>query len=170
MRIAVLSLLLLAAGAANAQTPPTCTSAQFHQLDFWLGDWNAKWDASPGTPAGQGSNHITRGYEGCVIEEHFDGRPSQHLQGHSVSTYVAPTKNWRQTWVDNEDGYIDLAGGPNGKGEFVLTTLPRPNNARANRMIFTAITPRSFLWRWQQTLDGKTWTDSWVIHYTRKAA
>ena len=88
--------------------------------------------------------------------------------GHSVSIYFAPTKQWRQTWVDNEGGYIDLTGGPDAKGNFILTTLPRPANPKASRMIFTDIKPGSFTWRWQKTTDGRTWADSWVIFYTRR--
>ncbi len=112
MRVLIATFVGLLATPALAQTaPPACAGPEFRQLDFWLGDWDAEWGASPGTPAGTGSNHITKSYEGCVIEEHFDGRPGQHLMGHSVSVYFAPTRQWRQTWVDNEGGYIDLAGG-----------------------------------------------------------
>jgi hypothetical protein len=169
---ALLAVVALPACAANAPAPPppppNCNGPQFRQLDFWLGDWDAKWDPSPGD-TGIGSNHIARSYEGCVIEEHFDGHPGQHLMGHSVSAYFAPTRDWRQTWVDNEGGYIDLTGGPQPNGDFVLTTLPKPSG-KANRMVFTDIAPDSFTWRWQANTDGKTWTDSWVIHYTRKKA
>ena len=158
----LVSLPALAQGA-----PPTgCSSPESRQIDFWLGDWDAAWEASPGTPAGSGSNHIARTYDGCVTEEHFEGGT---LRGHSVSLYFAPARDWRQTWVDNQGSYIDLTGGPDGKGDFVLTTLPRPGG-RASRMIFTDIKPDSFTWRWQGTAHGKAWSDSWVIHYTRKKA
>src|ERR1700761_8010861 len=153
--------------AALAGGQPTCSSDQFHELDFWLGNWNAQWDGGGQGPAGRGTNHITRSYEGCVIEEHFSARPGAHLEGHSVSTFFMPAKEWRQTWVDNEGGYIDLKGGPDGKGDFVLTTLPRAESSKASRMIFSDIKKHSFLWRWQTTLDGKKWIDSWVIHYSR---
>jgi hypothetical protein len=158
----MLLVLASAAAAAPPPAPPSCTAAENAQLDFWLGDWDAEWQG------GRGSNHITKTYEGCVIEEHFDGRPGTHTMGHSVSTYVASQKQWRQTWVDNEDAYIDLKGGPDGKGNFVLTTLPVEGSPKVGRMIFTDIEKDSFTWRWQSAADGKTWTDSWVIHYTRK--
>ncbi len=163
----IAAVAIMSGGPAFASDSPACAAAEFRQLDFWLGEWDAKWDPSPGD-TGVGSNHITKSYEGCVIEEHFDGHPGQHLMGHSVSTYFAPTKTWRQTWVDNEGGYIDLSGGPDGAGNFVLTTLPRAGSAAASRMIFTDIKTDSFTWRWQKTLDGKQWSDSWVIYYTRK--
>ena len=155
------TLLSLSLPAQAATTSPPCAGTEFRQLDFWLGNWNAVWKG------GKGSNHITKSYGGCVIEEHFDGRPGQTLMGHSVSIYYAPAKAWRQNWVDNEGSYFDLRGGPGEKGDFVLTTLPRENNVHANRMVFTDIKPESFTWRWQGTTDGKTWVDSWVIYYTR---
>jgi hypothetical protein len=166
MRTLLIGLLLVNTPVLGQPAPASpCSGVEFKQIDFWLGDWDARWEASPGTPAGRGSNHITRTYDGCVTEEHFEGGP---LNGHSVSTYFARTKNWRQTWVDNQGGYIDLEGGPDEHGNFVLTTLARPGTAAASRMVFTDIKPDSFTWRWQATQDGRTWADSWVIRYTRK--
>jgi hypothetical protein len=166
MRSLLIGLFIVTAPAFGQSAPPApCTAAQFKQLDFWLGSWDARWEASPGTPAGTGSNQVTRTYDGCVTEERFEGNP---LEGHSVSTYFAQTGHWRQTWVDNQGGYIDLQDGPDGAGNFVLTTLPRPGSASASRMVFTDIAPNKFTWRWQATQDGKTWVDSWVIRYTRK--
>ena len=100
MRVLLMGLLMLAGTPVLGQSAPAapCAGAEFKQLDFWLCDWDARWDASAGTPAGRGRNHITRTYGGCVTEEHIKGGP---LHGHSVSTYFAGTKNWRQTWVDS---------------------------------------------------------------------
>lgn len=166
--IGVFAVVLATSSASAADTaatpPPPCASPEFKQLDFWLGDWNAAWDASPGTPAGTGSNRITKGFDGCVIEEHFDGGG---LIGHSVSTFHVPSKGWKQTWVDNQGGYIALSGGPEANGDFVLATAPN-TAGKSSRMIFTDIKPDSFTWRWQATTDGKTWTDNWVIRYTRR--
>jgi hypothetical protein len=166
MRMLLIGLLIFAATPALSQSNSApCSGAEFKQIDFWLGKWDARWEGFPGIPAGQGTNLITRTYDGCVTEEHFLGGP---LKGHSVSTFSTRTKNWRQTWVDNEGSYIDLAGGPDGAGDFVLTTLPQSGTPAASRMLFTDIKPDSFTWRWQATRDGKAWKDSWVIHYTRK--
>jgi hypothetical protein len=156
--------LIVAMTVAAAVAVPSCKSADHGALDFWLGQWHVKWDG------GEGTNHISKTYDGCVIEEHFDGRPGTHLQGHSVSTYFAPQKQWRQTWVDNENGYIVLSGGPDGKGNFMLATQPVAGSAAANRMIFTDIKADSFTWRWQSTQDGRAWSDKWVIYYTRMKA
>ncbi|GAM98579.1 hypothetical protein U91I_02214 [alpha proteobacterium U9-1i] len=171
---AAAALALAGCASAQAQTaapaPPPCTTAEFHQMDFWLGDWDGRWDASPSMPAGQGRNIITREYGGCVIQEAFTGDASTgDLIGHSVSTYDAPSQRWRQTWVDNQGGYYALIGGPEGD-DFILH-LHRPrDNVLVQRMVFEDITPQAFTWRWQRTPDaGATWADQWVIQYTRRA-
>ena len=168
--------LLLAGGHAAAQSsasppspaPAACTGPEFRQLDFWLGQWNVRWDASPGTPAGSGTNSITRSHGGCVVQEDFVGGPSTGgLVGRSVSVYHAPAKRWRQTWVDNQGGYFALVGGPEGD-RFVLVSSRLRDGTPAQRMVFEAITENSLTWRWQTTQDaGASWADQWVIHYTR---
>jgi len=176
------ALILTVLGCAAQQTswsaaaqqlagPSSCAGPESHQLDFWLGSWDVRWDASPGQPAGQGTNVVTRDFEGCVIHEHFDGGPTTgNLIGESWSMYHAPAQRWRQTWVDNQGGYFALVGGPQG-GKFLLLSNSLSDNTPGQRMLFEDITPNAFTWRWQRTADqGVTWTDSWVIHYTRRAA
>lgn len=172
--VAFAAVGLMACASADAQqqdAPPPCSSAEFHQLDFWLGTWDARWEEGGGTPAGSGTNVITREYGGCVIQEAFDGGPATGgLIGHSVSTYHAPVGKWRQTWVDNQGGYFALVGGPEGD-RFVLVSSRLRDNAAVQRMVFEDIAANSFTWRWQSTTDaGATWADSWVIHYTRRAS
>lgn len=157
---------------AQASAPPAhpCAAPEFRQMDFWVGDWDVRWEAMSGIPAGQGRNVITREYADCVIQEAFDGGPAtQGLIGHSVSTYHAPSQRWRQTWVDNQGSYFALVGGPEGR-DFVLVSSRLSDNTPVQRMVFTDITPNALTWRWQSTPDaGATWADQWVIHYTRRA-
>jgi hypothetical protein len=170
--LAVLAMSgLLAGGVALAQqqAPSPCAAPEFHQMDFWLGDWDARYANDPSSPA-DGRNTITREYGGCVIQEQFDGGPAaQGLIGHSVSTYHRPAGLWRQTWVDNQGGYFALTGGPAGD-DFILTSTRLSERAPYQRMVFEDITPLSFTWRWQSSTDaGASWTDAWVIYYTRRA-
>lgn len=172
--LGALALTLNNSPASAQQTTPApaaapCVGDQFHQLDFWLGDWDARWDAWPGQPAGHGRNRISRDFGGCVIHEHFDGGPSTgNLHGESWSLYQTQTHVWRQTWVDDQGGYFALTGGPEGD-RFILVSKSITDNTPRQRMVFEDITPNSFTWRWQNTTDsGATWSDSWVIHYTRR--
>lgn len=138
-------------------------------MDFWVGEWDVRWAASPSIPEGSGRNVITRDFANCVIVENFSGDASTGgLVGHSVSTYHAPAQRWRQTWVDNQGGYFALVGGPEGADRFVLVSHRLRDNAPVQRMVFENITPEGFTWRWQTTADGAvSWVDSWVIEYTR---
>ena len=151
----------------QTQQPP-CSTPEFRQMDFWVGTWDAHYAADTSQPPG-GTNVITREYGNCVIQEAFNGGPqAQGLIGHSVSTYHAPTRQWRQTWVDNQGGYFALTGGPVGD-DFILTNTRITENMPHQRMVFEDITPDSFTWRWQRSTDaGQTWTDAWVIHYVRR--
>ncbi len=159
-------------GSAPAATtgpaaPGPCSGPEFSQMDFWLGDWDVSWDASPGTPAGSGSNRIARVLSGCVVEELFDGGPSG-LVGRSVSTFHRPLGSWRQTWVDNQGGYFALTGGREGD-RFVLVSTRLRDRGPHQRMVFEDIRPDALTWRWQSSPDGgATWTDAWVLRYRRR--
>jgi len=166
----IVPAFLLSAGSAGAQTqPPPCEGAEFRQMDFWLGTWVVKWEASPGSPAGEGANVVTKVLGGCVVEENFDGGPATaNMIGNSVSIFHKPLGLWRQTWVDNQGGYFDLTGGPDGENRFVLTNVRLSDKAPHLRMVFEDIEPDSLIWRWQGSTDGENWTDRWVISYARK--
>ena len=134
------------------------------QMDFWLGDWECRWDG------GEGTNRIEKILDGRVIFERFDGRPGMNLLGRSWSVYDPVIGKWRQTWVDNEGTYLDLAGGREGD-RFVLVLVRLAEETPFKRMIFQNITHQAFDWHWQASADrGKSWTDSWYIRYRRRAA
>ena len=172
LSIALFLLCLDVRPVAAVQNPGPrslpCAAPEFRQMDFWLGRWDVQWDATPGNPGGRGTNTVTRAYDGCVIQEAFDGGPvSGNLIGHSVSTYHAPLRRWRQTWVDNQGGYFALVGGQEGD-RFILVSSRPGDNAPVDRMVFEDIREDAFTWRWQTTPDGgASWTDQWVLHYTR---
>jgi hypothetical protein len=95
----------------GAAAPQPCQEAEQKQLDFWVGEWELTWPGQNGGAEGRGSNSIKRILDGCVVEETFSGGSSMHLRGHSVSIFDAPGGQWKQTWVDNEGGYLDFVGG-----------------------------------------------------------
>ena len=168
-------VLFLAAAASvaaptSAQTAPPakpCAGPEHRTLDFWVGDWVAYDDKGQAI----GTNRITRDeYGDCVITEHFrlsDGS----LIGHSVSIYRPALKQWRQTWVDSQNGFFDLAGGPVSAGDhiFVLENKRSTDTQPYLRMIWQDVKPDSFTWRWQKRDKAdQPWADSWVIRYKRK--
>lgn len=149
----------------NAQAPPACTGEEYRQLDFWLGKWDLSWKPTGAGDNGEGTNDITLILDDCVVQESFKGAGAI---GHSVSVYQAPTKKWRQTWVDNTGGYFALVGGPDNAG-FRLDLTRISTESPYMRMIWRNIETDSMDWHWQRSPDeGKTWEDSWVIHYARR--
>jgi len=124
-------------------------------FDFWLGTWRAAW----GEDGAHGTNTITKEYDNRVIYERFDGRPGAEFTGMSVSVFDEQAGLWRQTWVDDQANYFDLAGRfDNGE----MTLLCRATY----RMRFFDITPEAFSWTWERQA-GAEWELAWAIAYTR---
>jgi len=153
-----------------APAPAPCSGPEWKQLDFWVGEWNATWPASPGSPAGTATNRIEKILDGCVVSENFAADGPAPLVGRSYSTFNPRAKKWQQTWVDNQGSYLDLDGGIEN-GEMTLS-MDRPGpggTARRMRMVFRNVTPDAFDWSWEASADGgKTWKVQWPIHYARK--
>lgn len=163
---------LLAVSASRHGPLPACDSAEAGQFDFWVGEWNLTWSAGQGggQDPGKGSNVISRELDGCAIHEHFQSETSD-LVGRSYSVWVAPAAQWRQTWVDNQGGYIALTGGWRD-GTMDLRTAMRPGQSGGwvqYRMVFRDITPNALTWDWAVSQDsGATWQTQWRINYRRR--
>lgn len=137
-------------------------------LDFWVGSWKCSGESygpNGKTTHTEGTNKITRTFGGHVIQENFKG---QGFDGMSVSVFEPNSKTWRQTWVDNQGGYIPLRGGK-VDDKVILQTLSQAKQPDASsRMVFYNIQKDSFDWDWESTTDGgKTWNLAWRVHYTR---
>ena len=171
----VVSLIGVASVSSGlAQTAPSpakaCADAEFRQFDFWVGNWEASWPGSKPNEVQHGRNSIRRVLGDCVIEEQFDGADAISLRGMSVSTYVPAAKKWKQTWVDNQGGYLDFIGEFSG-GQMVLSrhALGPQGQEIEQRMVYKNITANGFAWSWEQSTDGgKTWKVLWPIQYTRE--
>jgi len=168
--LAALFLLAVAAFAQQPQTNP-CTIPEQKQFDFWVGEWDLAW---PGAKAGEtahGANSIKRVLDGCVVQENFSGGDAMPLRGTSVSTFDARAGRWKQTWVDNQGGYLDFVG-EFKNGQMILQREgTRPDGTKVlQRMVWKNITPTELDWSWEASRDGgKTWQVNWPIHYKRRS-
>ena len=170
LKAALMAAVGSGAAAQQAGPPaPPCKGPDYRTLDFWVGDWDALDDKGNVI----GTNRITRDeYGDCVITEHSRMNDGSMI-GHSVSTYRPGLKQWRQTWVDSQNGFFDLVGGPVSGGDhaFFFENKRVTEVQPFQRMIFQDIKPDSFVWRWQRrTKAEEPWSDSWVIHYRRRGA
>ena len=172
---ALVVFLAASASLVRATSPPPppapCSGPEWTGLDFWLGEWEASWPASPGTPAGTGTNRVEKILDGCVVSENFAGNGPGALVGRSYSTFNPQRKLWRQTWVDNQASYLDFVGDLSKPDEkiFSMDATGRDGKPVRMRMVFHHITADSFDWRWEKSADGgKTWQLQWPIRYTRR--
>ena len=163
--------LAAAAGAATAPPAAPCTGPEWTQLDFWVGEWDVSWPASPGAAAGSGTNRIEKILDGCVVSENFSGGGPQALVGRSWSTFDAKSGKWRQTWVDNQGSYLPFTGDFSNPDEkiFAMRTTGKDGRPVELRMVFKNIAADAFDWSWERSSDGgKTWRVQWPIHYARR--
>jgi hypothetical protein len=167
----VIPLLLAGSLAAQNSPPSPCAAPEFRQFDFWVGEWELSWPASPATQGapGRAASRIESTLDKCVIMEHFDGGPAIPLRGMSVSTFNLRKHQWQQTWVDNSGGYLDFVGGFKN-GQMILSRhATRNGKTFLQRMVWKNIEPGSLDWKWERSDDGgRTWTVLWPIHYRRK--
>lgn len=153
-------LAVLVAPPARPQAPPAapapapCASPEHRQFDFWLGDWTVQ-DAA-GNFAG--TNQITAIQGGCVLFENWNG--AKNSTGNSFNMYYAADRKWHQTWVDNQGGRLDLAGGLQD-GKMVLDgdgPSPREPGKHVKHRISWEKKGANVRQIWHVSRDdGKTW-------------
>ena len=152
--------------ARRAAPAIACEEEAVRQFEFWVGTWALSWGED-----GEGTNTIRRILGGCVIEESFEGQMKNGpYRGRSVSVYDAKTDQWRQTWVDDQGGYLDFVGAfEDGKMILKRTTTNEEGATIHQRMVWYNIEENSLDWNWEKSEDGgETWTTLWAIHYERE--
>lgn len=135
------------------------------ELDFWIGTWEVRW-----ADDGHGTNRIERILGGHVVHEQFEGEGrAGKLVGESWSVFDADRHLWRQTWVDDQGGYLDLVGGRVGDSFAFERAAPEEGATARQRMVFRDVAADRFRWTWEASPDdGVTWTPRWEIDYRRR--
>jgi hypothetical protein len=101
--------------ANESLEPAPCSAPEFHQFDFWIGDWDV-FDTGGSTPVAHVL--VDRVVDGCALREQYSG--SDGHKGQSFSIYDASRKVWHQTWVTNR-GELLLIEGHFESGEMVMS-------------------------------------------------
>lgn len=153
-------------GADGAQAPQPrkkpCTEAEHRQFDFWVGQWEVEADGKVA-----GTNAIASTLGGCVVHERWQGAGG--LSGESFNFYDAQARAWRQLWVDNAGGHLDLKGGIRD-GRMVLEGMTGPAEAQVtNRITWTPNPDGSVRQLWEVSKDGQTFKAIFDGLYKRKA-
>jgi hypothetical protein len=158
LEVGVLALILASGNAtlwSHQQSKSTsCSGPEYHQFDFWIGDWDAFSADKPGTL--EARLRVDRILGGCVVRE--DYRDVHGHEGQSFSIYDASRRMWHQTWVTNR-GELLLLDGSLQNGEMILSGHDLHNGK-----------PRQVCGIWKAEKDGvreraftsldegKTWT------------
>lgn len=164
-------LAALAAGFNDSCSQPLQDLEPEAYLNFWLGDWELTWEDVDGDTA-RGTNRIERILDGRVIRENFKvlSGDLEGFRGKSYSVFNPRTDTWKQTWVDNQGGYLDFTGRFEGdKRIFERKGVNAVGREILQRMVFYDITEDSLKWDWEISEDnGTTWQLRWRIFYKRK--
>ena len=140
-----------AGGAAATPAPKPCSSPEYRQFDFWLGEWDV---AEDGKPAGV--NRITAILGGCAVREEWKG--SSGLTGTSLNMWDSAKKRWSQTWVDDKGNVLFLVGGLQGPKMILEGDTPDGKGGMVKNRITWSPLPPALRQVWETSKDrGKTW-------------
>ena len=156
----------VAAPSAATLASPHCSAKEYHQLDFWIGDWDTFETEKPsGPPIARA--RVEPIAQGCAIRElyeQFDG-----LVGDSILSYDPVRKQWQQTWVTNRGSIMVLWG--NFKDGALI--LEGESHLRDGKSVMQRIT-----WQAQDNGvresavlskdGGKTWTAAFDVLFLKR--
>ena len=146
-------------GKAAAAAPKPCSSPEYRQFDFWLGDWDV---AEKGKPAG--ANRITPILGGCAVREEWKGVSG--LTGTSLNMWDSTKKRWSQTWVDDKGNVLVLVGGRQGAKMVLEGEKPAGKGTIRSRITWTPTSGGHVRQLWETSTDGgKTWTNEFDGDY-----
>jgi hypothetical protein len=149
--------------ALLAQTVP-CQSSEFHQFDFWIGDWEVQ------DPQGNvvGRNLVTREQDGCLLIEHWIASAGGQT-GTSFNYYDVQDRLWHQLYIDNSgnaEAFPAMAGTLTNAKMVLLTD---PSKTSISRWTWYTLAPNKVRQMAEQSTDNqKTWTITWDSVYVKK--
>jgi hypothetical protein len=138
-----------------------CSAPEYHQFDFWIGDWDA---FEPEGTAPVARVRVTRILGGCVLYEDYEAPGG--ARGESFSIYDASRKVWHQTWVTNR-GKLLVIEGKFHDGKMVLSGV---DPGKSDAVVRGAWTPTRDGVRETAVLSsdaGKTWAPWFDLRFRR---
>lgn len=92
--------------ASIASQTGCITESKYHQLDFWIGDWDT-FEADTLGPS-EARTHVDPIAQGCALHELYE--QSDGLIGDSILSFDPVRNEWQQTWVTNRGSLMFLVG------------------------------------------------------------
>lgn len=149
----------------NSAPSAHCSTPEYRQLDFWIGDWEVYDDKGKL----QGYNLVEKVLGGCALQEYYIDVGG--LKATSFSMYDFTRKLWNQTYISSAGTLLPIEGYLQGKNMVLTGTHFSHDDGRLalHRMIWTPKEDGTAYQIWDFSRDGgKTWT---VIYegFLRKA-
>jgi hypothetical protein len=167
--------LLVAASVGPAPVLCAATSpkfsdtapAEYHQMDFWIGDWDT-FETDGSTTQSQARARITPIAEGAAIHELYE--QNDGLIGDSILSYDPVRKHWQQTWVTNR-GAIMVITGHWKDGTMVLEgEVHLSSGATVLQRISWKVQDGGVReWAVMSKDGGKTWTPAFDVLFRKRA-
>ena len=154
--------------AVDRNARPCEHDARYRELDFWLGEWDAR-NANAPPNATPSASVITKIHNGCVILETWH---SPGYSGQSFNIYDRARGKWHQTWVDSTGGLHEYWGQlKDGNMIYEGTVPPNPGQSgpQLTRMTFFNLEVRVRQLVEQSSDAGKTWRVTYDFIYTKRA-
>ena len=154
-----------AAEATTGAAPgAACSTADYRQFDFWLGEWVVH-----GGPAGdqlQGTSRIERSGNGCWLVEHWHS--ARGSDGTSLNAWDAQYKVWRQFWTGADGVVLRLEGGLQDGAMVMTGVLPRAQGGvQLQKIRWIPGADGSVEQRWETSDDaGASWQVAFLGRYT----
>ncbi|MEP6484019.1 MAG: hypothetical protein ABJB01_06185 [Rudaea sp.] len=106
--LVMLSIFVQSIASGATAAPAGCDgAAEYHQLDFWIGDWDTFETDTPNGPS-EARAHVDAIAQGCAIHELYE--QNDGLIGDSILSYDPVRKQWQQTWVTNRGAIMVIVG------------------------------------------------------------
>ena len=162
LAVAAFALAVRTYAAAHRTHPTTtiqakasahCSTPEYHELDFWLGDWDA-YDVSD--PKVVARLKVTPVVGGCALQEdyqQFDG-----MKGWSFSGYDARAGAWHQSWVTNGGTWLFMNGKFQDGTMVLIATEHKASGEALMRSSWKAVNGNVREWADESTDNGATWT------------
>jgi hypothetical protein len=141
------------ASYAESDTAASCAAPEYHQFDFWLGDWDV---FEIGGKAPVARVKITPALDGCALREQYLAA-DRHV-GESLSIYDSAAQLWHQSWFTNRGQFLAIEGNYKN-GEMDLSGVGRAPDGR-KRLVRGIWKPEGHNVRetaFRSTDDGKSW-------------
>ncbi|HTU67504.1 MAG TPA: hypothetical protein VMF52_16260 [Steroidobacteraceae bacterium] len=163
---AAMPIALTAAATSSPANSPLCTTAEYHQLDFWLGDWDTLDSESPTGPS-IARARIEPIAQGCALHELYE--QTDGLIGDSILSYDPVRKQWQQTWVTNR-GSIMVLWGNFKAGALVLEGEMHQRDGTSFRQRITWEKQDTGVREWAVSSrdGGKTWSPAFDVSFVKR--